>query len=33
MMIPAVKEFVKDVDLDGGTITVELILAAKPGED
>ncbi|HZH98741.1 MAG TPA: ribosome maturation factor RimM [Fimbriimonadaceae bacterium] len=33
IMIPAVKEFVKDVDLEAGRITVELIPGMRPGED
>lgn len=32
IMIPAVKQFVKKVDLEGRTITVELIPGMRPGE-
>lgn len=33
LMIPAVKEFVKEIDLDEGVITVALIPGMLPGED
>ncbi len=33
ILIPVVKEFVKDIDLDSGTITVQLIPGMRPGED
>jgi 16S rRNA processing protein RimM len=33
IMIPTVKEFVKDVDLEAERITVELIPGMRPGED
>ena len=33
MLIPLVKEFVKDVDLDNEVITVQLIPGMRPGEE
>jgi 16S rRNA processing protein RimM len=33
VLIPAVKEFVKDIDLEKGVITVELIPGMLPGEE
>lgn len=32
ILIPAVKEFVKDIDLDEGRVTVQLIYGMRPGE-
>ena len=32
-LIPLVKEFVKEVDVKGGRITVELIEGMRPGEE
>ena len=33
VLIPAVRQFVKKVDIDGGTIEVELIDGMRPGDD
>jgi len=33
IMIPAVKQFVKNIDLDKKTITVQLIYGMRPGEE
>ena len=33
ILIPVVKEFVKDIDLDAETITVQLIPGMRPGEE
>ncbi len=30
IMVPLVKQFVKDIDLEGGTVTVELIPGMRP---
>ena len=33
IMIPLVDEFIKDIDLEDGVMTVKLIYGMKPGED
>ena len=33
VLIPAVRQFIKKVDIDGGTIEVELIDGMRPGDD
>ena len=33
VLIPAVRRFVKKVDIEGGTIEVELINGMRPGDD